>query len=94
METKNVLNPEYLARRDFNEKLANMPDDENVFKAGMKLAQKTSFLQVNFENARRANLAVLKLRTVKSHAEIIRYVWDFENMTFDTKKCDESFYSN
>lgn len=80
---KNLLNPERLARNEFNQKLDALPNDGNVFDAGLKLAIKTSQLQVNFENARQANLAVLKMRKIESQKNIIRYIWDYENMNFN-----------
>lgn len=77
---------EYLARQDFNSKIAKLPGEsmpEFTLKAGLKLARKFSNLEINFKQAMQANFEVLKLRKVESHKEIIRYIWDLENMNLN-----------
>ena len=53
---------------------------EYTLKSGLKLARKFGDLEINFKKAMQANFEILKLRKVESHTEIIRYVWDLENM--------------
>ncbi len=81
---KNLLNPDDLIQKDLQAKLDDLeirPSEH--LKECMKLEQKAKHLQTNVMFSLQANLHVIQLRKLETHKEIIRAIWDLEQMNFN-----------
>jgi len=79
-----TLNPTEIIQYELIEQLdiLKKSGEKNTEKF-LDLARAASKFNINFTRAFNANKKVVESREVKTNRDVIRYVWDFENMTFN-----------